>query len=337
MADTDDTAQGQLALTYVLPIRCGADEDLSELADYLRWLCGVVAQVIVVDGSEADLRRGHRDLFDKGVELYQPEIYTEMGKIGGVLTGLRYANLEKVILADDDVRYEPWQLERVLDLLQRADVVRPQNYFDPLPWHARFDTARTLLNRLSGGDWPGTLGVRRSIVVRDGGYSGAALFENLELVRTVRARGGTESVPLDLFVRRLPPTTRHFWGQQTRQAYDEIARPARLLVFLAALPAAVVAARRSPRHLAVAAASVIALAAAGRRRGSGRVVFAPTSSLLAPVWLIWRSVCSWVALGSWLRGGVRYRGNRLRLAATSPRTLRNRARVNSGTRHLLTP
>ena len=41
---------------------------------------------------------------------------------------------------------------------RRHDLVRPQNYFEPLPWHARWDTARTLLNRGLGRDYPGTLG-----------------------------------------------------------------------------------------------------------------------------------------------------------------------------------
>jgi len=36
--------------------------------------------------------------------------------------------------------------------LAGADLVGPQNFFDPLPWHARWDSARTLLNRASGGD-----------------------------------------------------------------------------------------------------------------------------------------------------------------------------------------
>ena len=53
-------------------------------------------------------------------------------------------------------------LAKVIAALATADVVRPQNYFQPLPWHARWDTGRMLLNRVTGGDWPGTLGVRRS-------------------------------------------------------------------------------------------------------------------------------------------------------------------------------
>src|SRR5215217_4010099 len=113
-----------------------------------------------------------------------------MGKVGGVLTGVRLASHECLVVADDDVRYDADSLARVVEGLRGADVVRPQNYFTPLPWHARWDTARMLLNRMTGGDWPGTLGVRRSVLRATNGYDGRVMFENLELVRTVLAAGG---------------------------------------------------------------------------------------------------------------------------------------------------
>jgi hypothetical protein len=213
----------------------------------------------------------------------------------------------------------------VHELLQQADVVRPANHFDPLPWHARVDTGRILLNRVLGGDWPGTLGVKRDRLLRAGGYDGDAMFENLELVRTVRAAGGTEVVASDVHVRRLPPTTDHFLGQRVRQAYDELARPWRLVTFLAVVPVtAVVAARRRWRPLAAGVLAVVATAEMGRRRAGGRRVFPATSSLLAPVWVAERAVCSWLALWARARGGVPYRDGRLRKAASSRRALRRR-------------
>ncbi len=84
--------------------------------------------------------------------------------------------------------------------------MRPQNYFSRLPWHARWDTARTLLNRSLGRDYPGTLAVRRSRMLAMGLYDGDVLFENLELIRTVRAHGGSTVAPLDLYVARVPPS-----------------------------------------------------------------------------------------------------------------------------------
>lgn len=87
-----------------------------------------------------------------------PELVGCNGKVNGVLTGIRAATSEYVIIADDDER----ALSRVLALLDHADLVIPQNYFRPLPWHAAWDSARSLMNRALGTDYPGTLAVRRT-------------------------------------------------------------------------------------------------------------------------------------------------------------------------------
>jgi hypothetical protein len=249
-----------------------------------------------------------------------------MGKVGGVVTGVRVASHERVVVADDDVRYDERSLDQVVAALGDAGVVRPQNYFVPLPWHARLDTGRMLLNRVTGGDWPGTLGVRRSLLCAAGGYDGRAMFENLELVRTIEAMGGREAVLLDAFVPRRPPATPHFWSQRVRQAYDEIARPARLATQLAVLPLAIAGtATLGWDALAAGALAVAGVAELGRRRAGGRAVFPVSGALLAPVWLAERAVCSWLAVGARVvLGGVPYRGRVLRHAATPSRVLRAR-------------
>ena len=152
------------------------------------------------------------------------------------------------------------------------------------------------------------------------------MFENLELVRTVLAVGGTASVPLDLFVARRPSTTRHFWSQRVRQAYDEIARPPRLVAQLAVLPAAIAGvARFGWPALAWGALAIAGVAELGRRRAHGTTVFPASASLLAPAWVAERAVCSWLAVGARVfLGGVPYRGTVLRHAATPMRELRAR-------------
>jgi hypothetical protein len=242
------------------------------------------------------------------------------------MTGVRAARYEHVIVADDDVRYRRAELLRMLDLLRTHDVVRPQNFFHPMPWHARWDTARSLLNRLGDGDWPGTLGLRRSMLLEAGGYSGEVLFENLELVRTMRAAGGREAVASDLFVARRPPSANHFITQRPRQAYDEWARPVRLAAQLALLPVATLVGLQGPGWLLALAACAIAAAEIGRRRNRGRTVFLPSSALWTPAWLAERAVTSWMALGTrLLKGGVRYRTRRLKKAATASRVLERQA------------
>ena len=126
------------------------------------------------------------------------------------------------------MRYERKTLAEGLDLLQDADLIVPQNVFTTWPWHARWDTARQLINRALGSDYPGTVLVRRDMLA-DRGYHGDVLFENLQLMRTVTARGGVIRRARGLYVGR-PPTTRHFLSQRIRQAYDDFAQPTRLAV-----------------------------------------------------------------------------------------------------------
>ena len=63
----------------------------------------------------------------------------------------------------------------------------------------------------------------------------------------------------------------------------------------------------------------------GRRRGGGAAFFPATSSLLAPLWVLERGVCAWLAVLQRLRlGGVRYGDSVIAVAAHSERQLRRR-------------
>lgn len=332
--DASNKASAEAA--YVLPLRWREPGPIEELAAYLRSLdeSGLVTEILVVDGSPPPLFESHAEAL-RGVATHlspHDDLSFPMGKVNGVITGIRECSCERIVIADDDVRYEPAALARALALLAEADLVRPQNYFAELPWHARWDTARSLLNRVfSGdpdfpvGDFPGTLAVRRSTFLRSGAYDGRALFENLELMRTIAAAGGTVITPLDLYVARKAPTTEHFFSQRVRQAYDDFAIPARIGAFLAIGPGAVELVRRGrSRHLAAAALALAGLAELGRRRANGAERFPISGALLAPAWVGERSLCAWLALGAKLRGGVPYGDRRLPHSATSMRRLRRR-------------
>ncbi|MFC0103629.1 glycosyltransferase [Sphingopyxis terrae] len=311
--------EDRIALSYILPIAASAPQ-LRALSGYLARIARTVDQLVIVDGSPPAVFAEHQRRWGRFAVHLAPERACRNGKVAGVLTGLAHARNEAVVIADDDVRYRLSELRAMADRLTRHDVVRPQNFFRPLPWHARWDSGRSLLNRMMGGDWPGTLGVRRSALVRAGGYSGGVLFENLEMVRTICAAGGEESVAFDLFVARRPPTAGHFASQRIRQAYDEWARPTRLACQLAILPALAIGGWTAAL---VGAAAAIGLAEAGRRRAGAAAVFPASAALWAPLWIAERAITAWLALANRLLfGGVRYRGGRLRDAATPPRRLR---------------
>lgn len=311
----------------MLPLRWADDTGLAELTAYLDALPPYV-RPIVVDGSPEPLFAAHASAWaDSPVAHVSPAVRCANGKVAGVLTGMVYARSEVVVLADDDVRYDAESLARLLAAMPGNDLVVPQNVFRPVPWHARWDTARSLLNRCLGADHPGTMAVRRDTFVAMGGYRGDVLFENLELVRTVRAYGGRVRRARDVYVVRRPPTVRHFAQQRLRQAYDDLAQPARLVAELAIVPSMLLA-RRRPVALAVAGAGAVALAEAGRRRAGGRLQFPAAASLFAPAWLVERGVCVWIAVAlRVLCGGMPYAGARLARAATPPRVLRRAQRA----------
>ena len=87
-----------------------------ELVAYVRRLVRC-AETVVVDGSPSAVfainAAALADAIDAGLRHLPPaaDLVTEMGKVGGVLTGLRLASHERVVIADDDVRYDEALLE----------------------------------------------------------------------------------------------------------------------------------------------------------------------------------------------------------------------------------
>lgn len=275
--------QGAPTVAYVLPLRWELSADLAErladLAGYLQDLAPV-ADVVVVDGSPphvfaaidrllADCCVGeHVDVLGAG---------GRNGKVAGVMTGVRHARHGVVVIADDDVRWLPDQVRSAVDGLGDGDLLRPANVLvagpkSRLPWHARWDTGRCLLNRALGHDHPGSRVVRRSTLLAMGGYYADVLFENLELIHTMQAFGGRVVEAPDLLVARRPPSLGTFGGQRVRQAYDDLAQPGRLVLEAAVLPVVVWMLVRPGRRrwLPLGAAGVVATGGGGQAAGRWR-------------------------------------------------------------------
>ena len=306
-----------MRLSYILPIKWDAGQDPQELTGYLKSIADQV-ELIVVDGSNPANFLMHKEAWGLYGKHLPPsaEFNFVNGKVNGVMTGLRLAQHEKVVIADDDVRYTPEQLRLVASLLEQVQLVVPQNYFSPAPWHAQWDTARTLLNRALHHDYPGTLAVQRDFINQLGGYDGNVLFENLELMRTVEAGYGKVLYKPDLFVERLPPSDKHFWSQRVRQAYDDYAQPLKLAFFFALVPGLVAAGVVSPFLPLGLLVLSVPIAEIGRRMHGGTKYFSAACALYAPCWLLERGICTWLAMVAKLRyGGVRYNHKIISIAA----------------------
>ncbi len=291
--------------TYLLTIRraCFDIREAENFRDYFRIIASIGCDVLVVDGSSSDVFAAHREVWG-GVCLHapvDPQYKYLNGKVNGIHTGIAIAAHERVILADDDIRYTPRDVCRMKELLTDYEMVRPQNYLHPLPFWARTEAARMLINRgwIREGDYPGTLGVCRSAMLRVGHYDGDVLFDNEEIVRHFRAQGASIAYARDFFILKHPPTFRKWLEQRPRQAYEDFVMRAKTAFFtLLPLVCAFIWFAAGWRWMlacvAMAACGAVTAAARGLGDGAARF-FSPLLCLYAPLWIAERALSTYWA------------------------------------------
>jgi hypothetical protein len=290
-----------LRCTYLLPIRRVRVNmaEAEEFAAYFRSLAEAGCEVLVVDGSPLEVFDEHAHAW-QGVCRHvpvDPRYKYLNGKVNGVHTGVALAGYERIVLADDDIRYTAADVERVCALLELHEMVRPQNYLAPLPWWARTESARMLINRgtLRAGDYPGTCAFRRSTCLRVGHYDGDVLFDNEEIVRHFALSGADVMCATDFFILKRPPTLAKWMEQRPRQAYEDFVMRAKTLLFAALIPAALALGVFAGVAALFAFVVFVSLAAAlvalrGLLRDRAYRFFPATLVLYAPLWMLERAL-----------------------------------------------
>ena len=301
--------------TYLLPIRRTnfSAAEAAELADYFRGLAEAGCDVLVVDGSPAPVFDRHDDIWQSVCrhERVDRSFGYLNDKVNGIHTGVGIAGTNKIILADDDIRYRAAEIDRVCELLDAFEVVRPQNFLAPLPWWARMEAARMLINRatLRTADYPGTCAFRRDTMLRVGEYDGDVLFDNEEIIRHFARSGATVNYAINLFVQKRPPTLRKWFEQRPRQAYEDFGLRAKTALFFSlpiigmlvgfglGLDALLI-------YLVALSVLSVAIALAGRLRGTAGRYFPFSVCLFAPLWIAERTVSTyWALYWHWRHGG----------------------------------
>lgn len=300
--------------TYLLTVRRVRYDvrEAREFRDYFRLLAGADCEVLVVDGSPFDVFAAHGEAWRgacRHVAVDSQYKYLN-GKVNGIHTGIALATHEAVILADDDIRYTVRDVKRMTELLDAGDMVRPQNYLRPLPFWARMEAARMLINRawIAEGDYTGTLGVRRSAMRLYGDYDGDVLFDNEEIVRHFRTQKARIAYARDFFIEKRPSTFRKWIEQRPRQAYEDFVMRGKTF-FFASLPFAFMMSWLLGRFawalllLIVVACGSIFFAYRGCD-GEARRYFPKSVCLYAPLWIVERAFSTyWAFYWRATRGG----------------------------------
>lgn len=296
-----------IVCSFIVPIRRVQVDSLEikRLSNYFRTLDEAGCEVLIVDGSPRSVFEEHAKSWQTVSKHVAPDPkYTYLnGKVNGVHTGIDLASCERIILADDDIRYTAAAVNRMCELLDSFELVRPQNFIAPSPWWARLENARILINRgvLRAGDYPGTCGFRRSAILRVGPYDGDVLFDNEELVRHFAVNGGNIKYALDFFILKRPPTLTKWLEQRPRQAYEDFVMRAKTAAFLAVIPVTLglsflTTARSVIFFLAVLSLLSVLLSGRGLMRDAAYRYFPVRSPFYAPLWILERSLSVYWAL-----------------------------------------
>ena len=299
--------------TYLLTIRRVRfdREEAIDFHKYFMTLAVAGSEVLVVDGSPPGVFSKHAKEWRNVCrhEPVDPQYKYLNGKVNGIHTGVGLAAHDSIILADDDIRYTPDDVRRMSDLLENYDMVRPQNYFRPLPVWARTEAARMLINRafIREGDYSGTLGVTRGAMLRVGHYDGDVLFDNEEIVRHFRLKGARIGYARDFFLLKLPPSFEKWIEQRPRQAYEDFVMRAKTLFFAAVPIVLALTLLKSGWRMTLIYAALISLGAivsAARGLNDGATKFFPPQVVFyAPLWVAERCFSTYWAFYWYLRHG----------------------------------
>ena len=300
--------------TYLLTIRRVSfnGEETANFREYFLTLAAAGCEVLVVDGSPPEVFAEHAKAWRNVCrhERVNAQYKYLNGKVNGIHTGIAIAAHDRIILADDDIRYTHDDAHRMAELLAYYDMVRPQNYFRPLPIWARTEAARMLINRawIAEGDYSGTLGVTRNAMMRVGHYDGDVLFDNEEIVRHFRLKGARIKYARDFFLLKLPPPFEKWIEQRPRQAYEDFVMRGKTLFFAAVPIVLALTLLKSGWQLTLVYALIISLgaiasAARGLTDGAARF-FPPQVVFYAPLWIAERCFSTyWAFYWYFTRGG----------------------------------
>lgn len=296
--------------TYLVVLEHDSEpvDDLFDLSQYLSQLAVSDCEVIVVDGSPSPVFEANRRTL-RWVSRHvaaRPRHRNFSGSIDAVRAASDFASCEKVIVADEHVRYDEQAIASLCDLLELHEVVEPQDYFDPLPWWIGIEAGRMLVHRGVEPlpDHGATFGFRRSSIRGLRSNEGAWSIGD-DPVRRLSTQGAEIFSACDVFVRRTPPAMSEWMSGLPRQAGDDFAMPVKTAFFFSLLPMALLLATFGGLRLAGGYAGAVAFGAVAlalRGRAGATAFFPLRACLFAPLWVIERSISVYWALFRKLRG-----------------------------------
>ncbi|HVS29954.1 MAG TPA: hypothetical protein VMS98_00730 [Thermoanaerobaculia bacterium] len=300
--------------SYAVAIDAGeSPADVAVLAAYLSTVGLAGCDVLIVDGSPPEqFEANGRVLRWVGRHVpAQPRHRRAGGQVDLVRAAVDLAACEKVIVAGSDTRCTADDITMLCALLEKHEVVEPDEYVSPTSWWSGIDAGRILLHR--GIEQPGQ--VLSTFALRCSAYRPLLEYEERSgdpEARRFLSQGTDLYGARGLFIRREPPQLDRWWRRRALEAAADFVLPLKTAFFAMLLPLVLLAALVGGVEAAAGCAGIIGFAsvllAAKGRAGAGKF-FPLHTCLFAPLWVAERSVSVYWALID------RWRGARTPVAA----------------------
>jgi hypothetical protein len=280
--------------------------DVAVLAAYLSTIGLAGCDVLVIDGSSASqFEANDRVLRWVGRHVAAPPRYRQPGgDIDLVRAAVDLAACEKVIVAGPDTRCTSDDIALLCALLEKHEVVEPDEYVNPTTWWGGIEAGRILLHR--GIEQPGQ--VRSTFAMRRSAYRPLLEYEERSGdtgVRRLFNHGADLYGARGIFVRREPPQLDRWWKRRAREAAADFALPLKTAFFMFLVPLIVLVSLVGGSEAAAGYAGLVGFAsvllAVKGRSGAGKF-FPLHACLFAPLWVAERSVSVYWALFEKARG-----------------------------------
>ncbi|HEX9160385.1 MAG TPA: hypothetical protein VF980_01660 [Thermoanaerobaculia bacterium] len=292
--------------TYAVALDSKAGNgEVQELANYLSSLHLAECEVLVLDDcgvAAFDDRDRILRWVAQHVAVLPHQRFSD-GSVDVLQAATELAATDKLIIASTDARYTAADVRSICELLDRHEVVEPEEYVDPLPWWGGFDAGRILLHR--GVDQ--TAHVRSTFALRRTSFRPLRGFDERPVgncARRLLMQGAEVHEAHNVFVRREPRPFGAWLRERPREASADLATPMKSALFLAAVPLLAVLAVIGGTEMAGGYAGVMAFAsimlAVRGRAGAGKF-FPMRACLFAPLWICERSLSLYWALFDRLR------------------------------------
>ncbi|MGE5403022.1 MAG: hypothetical protein ACM3S2_21690 [Ignavibacteriales bacterium] len=282
--------------TYIFLIRRNSapGDEIQELAGYFRMLNSLGCEVLVVDSSPLDVFAGFEGAWYylcRHVKVDSRFHYLS-DKLNSICTGADLATCEKIIVAEDDVRYSPADILRMCEMLEDFDLVRPQNYISPLQWWSRMESVHTLMNRavFPGGDYSNTLAFLNTAFKKHCHFGKSSYYDSDDIIMQFALRRAKICYALDFLILKKSPSLSCWRDQMFQNIFDNFDFSLRTVLLLLLIPVGILLALfAGPKTALIYSTAVIlssiTVAFMGRHRG-GRQFYPIGLLVYAPLWLL---------------------------------------------------